>query len=133
MRAQTALRASFCAGQSTLAASLLNRRLALLLNRTRHLPFCWLGEVTAIKTPCQQQRTWNKALQAMFSRHIAAHPRMPGFIPQRERSTQRGPTSATRQNNSFWMSASNRTIIVGSVPNERGYTCACPTQAHYDL
>ena len=52
-------------------------------------PFCWLGEVAAIKTTPSAATQRLKALQALLSRHIAAHLGMPGSIPQRERSTQK--------------------------------------------
>ena len=52
-------------------------------------PLCWLGEVTAIKTTLSAATQRIKALQALLSRHIAAHLGMPGSIPQRERITQK--------------------------------------------
>jgi hypothetical protein len=38
------------------------------------------------------------------------------LYPAKERSAQRVRPGATRQNNWFWMSATNRIIIVGSAP-----------------
>ena len=58
-------------------------------HRTRHLPFCWLRKVAAIKTTLSAATQRLKALQALLSLHIAAHLGMPGSTPQRERSTQK--------------------------------------------
>ncbi len=59
------------------------------LVRTRHLPAPLAGEVAAIKTTLAAATQRHKALQALLSRHITAHPEMPGFRPTEGPSTQK--------------------------------------------
>ncbi len=59
------------------------------LVRTRHLPLLLARGSRRDQDPLSAATQRIKALQALLSRHIAAHLGMPGSIPQRERSTQK--------------------------------------------
>ena len=96
-----------------------NHRLTLCWFQPDICPFCWLGEVATIRISCPQQRRGIKPLQALPSRHIAAHLGMPGSIPQRERTSQKPDHSRRASNSPFWVSATIRTIIVGGVRTAR--------------
>ena len=73
------------ADQDVIVAGLYNRRLTPRWFEPDICPFCWLGEVAAIKTTLSAATQRLKALQALLSQHITAHLGMPDSIPQRAR------------------------------------------------
>jgi len=60
-----------------------------MLVRTRHLPLLLARGSPRDQDPLSAATHRIKALQALLSRHVAAHLGMPGSILQRERSTQK--------------------------------------------